>query len=306
MNRLDQKTHTDIKRLPWIERTLPRTLHPYAYLARIDRPIGIWLLLLPALWSIALSTGGLSDINTQTVKIIALFIIGAILMRSAGCIINDLWDRDLDKQVERTRTRPLAAGDVTPKQATIFLCILLCAGLIILLQLNRTTIILGVLSLPLVAIYPLMKRITHYPQFILGMVFSFGALMGWTAVTGTLETPAILLYIAAITWTIGYDTIYAHQDIEDDALIGIKSTAILWQERSKMIVGFLYIITITLIFFSFVASKGLQPELALTTAPAYHMARQLKKWKTASPQSALITFKSNKITGILILLLCLT
>lgn len=272
---------------------------------RIDRPIGIWLLLLPSLWSIALASGGIQNFNILTLKTVLLFTLGAIIMRGAGCVINDLWDRDLDKKVERTRARPLAAGDITPKRAGLFLAALLFMGLIILLQFNVLTIVLGILTLPLIAIYPAMKRVTNYPQFVLGLTFNFGALMGWTAVTGTLDTPAILLYCAGILWTIGYDTIYAHQDIEDDAVIGVKSTALIWKENSKKIVSLLYILTIGALFFAFLLKHDLTAELALLCAPGYHLARQIKTWNEDSQESALKTFKSNQITGLIILILCL-
>jgi len=272
---------------------------------RIDRPIGIWLLLLPSLWSIALATGGIQNFSILTLKTTLLFTVGAIIMRGAGCVINDLWDRDLDKKVERTKARPLAAGDITPKQASLFLAALLIMGFIILLQFNVLTVIIGVLTLPLIAIYPLMKRITNYPQFILGLTFNFGALMGWTAITGTLDAPAILLYCGGILWTIGYDTIYAHQDIEDDAVIGVKSTALIWKENSKKIVSLLYALTIGALFFALILKHGLTAELVLLCAPGYHLARQIKTWNVTSQKSALKTFKSNQMTGLIILVLCL-
>jgi 4-hydroxybenzoate polyprenyltransferase len=292
---VNTKTHTDIKREGWIQKALPPFFRPFATLARLDRPIGVWLLLLPGWWSIVMAAGGVTDMNGREWAVFALFAIGAIVMRAAGCVINDLWDRNLDRQVERTRLRPLASGEVSVKQALVFLCILLGVGFLILLQMNFFTIVLGVLSLPLIAAYPVMKRFTWWPQLFLGIVFNFGALMGWSAVTGFIEPPALYLYLGAIFWTLGYDTIYAHQDKEDDALVGIKSTALLFGANSKKYVSGFFIAAWALIFFA----SGYNIFLVLG---ALHMLGQMKAWNPDDAKSSLRVFKSNRDFGMLVLL----
>lgn len=289
---VNTKTHTDIKRLAWVETSLPAPLRPYAYLMRIDRPIGVWLLLFPALWSITLS---ISDKVSyfDALWVVSLFTLGAFVMRGAGCVVNDLWDRDLDAQVERTRARPLASGAVTPFQAIVFLATLSFIGLFILLHFNSVTIFLGLLSLPLIILYPLMKRITWWPQAFLGITFNFGALMGWAAMNGDIGWPAVLLYCGGIFWTLGYDTIYAHQDTDDDALIGVKSTALYFKERSKAWVSGFY--TLAAIFFlSAVFSVHGAWASLLCTPVMLHLLWQIKTWDSNSPQSALKIFKSNR------------
>lgn len=212
---------SDISDHSWVTRFLPYALRPYARLARLDRPIGTWLLLFPCWWSLTLATTGWPD-----GRLVALFAVGALVMRGAGCTYNDIVDRNLDGRVARTRTRPIPAGEVSVTRAILFLAVQLAAGLAILLSFNNFAILLGVAALPLVFAYPFMKRITYWPQIWLGLTFNWGALLGWAAVRGDLDWPALLLYAAGIGWTLGYDTIYAHQDKEDDALIGIKSTAL--------------------------------------------------------------------------------
>ncbi len=290
---MNTKTHTDIKREGGVEKLLPRFLRPYAALARLDRPIGMWLLLLPGWWAIMLASGGVTRMDGAAWKTFALFGIGAIVMRAAGCVVNDLWDRDLDKKVGRTSARPLASGEVNVRQAIGFLVALLGVGLIILLQMNALTILLGILSLPLIAIYPLMKRFTWWPQLFLGFTFNFGALMGWSAVTGAIEFPAVLLYVGGIFWTLAYDTIYAHQDKEDDALAGIKSTALLFGAESKKYVSVFFAIAYVLIF---TASQSL-----FLVPAALHLAWQLHAWKPDDAASSLRVFKSNRDFGILVL-----
>ena len=202
----------------WIEH-LPERLRPYAVLARWDRPIGTWLLLWPCWWALALAPG------RPDWWLVPLFGIGAVAMRGAGCVVNDLTDRELDAPVARTRERPLASGRLGVPQALAFLALQLLVGGLVLLAFNGVAVVLALASLPLIAIYPWMKRITWWPQAFLGITFNWGALVGWAAATGELATPALLLYAAGFFWTLGYDTIYAHQDKADDALIGIKSTA---------------------------------------------------------------------------------
>ncbi|MBL4590254.1 MAG: 4-hydroxybenzoate octaprenyltransferase, partial [Alphaproteobacteria bacterium] len=271
---------------------------PFLYLMRLDRPIGTWLLLLPALWSIVLAGGAM----LQHLNLIILFSIGALVMRGAGCVINDLWDRNLDKQVERTQSRPLASGAVSVKQTLVFLAILLGIGLLILLQMNSLTIILGVISLGFVITYPLMKRITWWPQAFLGLTFNFGALMGWSAVTGVIELPAVLLYIGGFFWTLGYDTIYAHQDTEDDALIGIKSTARLFGKHSqKWIVGFYSICTVLFLG----AITQVEPAFItiLISLPAFAVLMyQVVSFKAQDQTQCLKGFKLNREFGVLFLI----
>ncbi|MBL4618740.1 MAG: 4-hydroxybenzoate octaprenyltransferase, partial [Marinicaulis sp.] len=206
----------------WVERMPPRA-QPYLRLIRADRPIGTWLLLIPCWWGLGLAAvAGFTGLKLFYYG--ALFAIGAFVMRGAGCAYNDIVDRDIDGQVERTALRPIPSGQISIKQASIFLGVLCFIGLIVLLQFNRTTIFLGLGSLALVAAYPFMKRVTYWPQAWLGLTFNWGALMGFTAASGRLSFGAVAIYAAGIFWTLGYDTIYAHQDKEDDALIGVKST----------------------------------------------------------------------------------
>jgi 4-hydroxybenzoate polyprenyltransferase len=216
---------TDMPADHWVERYVPDAIRPYFKLARIDRPIGTWLLLLPAWWSLILASPGVAD-PTGTVAFFAIFGVGAIIMRGAGCTFNDIVDRDFDAQVARTSTRPVASGAIPVRRAIIFLVLQLTAALGILLSFNRFTIALGAASLVLVFTYPFMKRITYWPQAFLGITFNWGALMGFSAVTGALGAEAFALYAAGFFWTLGYDTIYAHQDKEDDVRLGVKSSAL--------------------------------------------------------------------------------
>ncbi|HLO76375.1 MAG TPA: 4-hydroxybenzoate octaprenyltransferase, partial [Magnetospirillum sp.] len=226
----------------WIDRWVPAATRPYLRLMRLDRPIGTWLLLFPCWWSAALAAPRWPD-----AWLFVLFAVGSVVMRGAGCTINDIADHKFDAMVERTKGRPIPSGAVSVKRAALFLAVQLVIGLAILVQLNAVTIGLGIASLLLVFPYPLMKRITWWPQAWLGLTFNWGALMGWAAVRGDLEPPALLLYAAGILWTLGYDTIYAHQDKEDDALIGVKSTARrLGTATPRWLVGF-YAGTVALI-----------------------------------------------------------
>ncbi len=277
-------------------------MRPYAQLMRLDRPIGIWLLLLPGLWGIALASGGISGLGLRGCYYIVLFVIGSILMRGAGCIINDLWDRDIDKMVERTKNRPLASGEVAPKDGLLFLATLLLISLLILLQFNVTTILLGFLAIPLIVSYPLMKRVTWWPQAFLGLTFNFSALMGFSAVTGEIALPALLLYLGGIFWTLGYDTIYAHQDKEDDALAGIKSTALKFGDKSKIWVGAFFSACVLFVFLARLVEHGGVLLLFLIIVPLLHFVWQLKKWKPDDQSSSLLIFKSNMVVGLLILL----
>src|ERR1043165_2483983 len=216
----------------WVDQSAPQWARPYLRLTRLDRPIGWWLLLLPCWWSAALPADASGAWGPDPWQIVCLMI-GAIVMRGAGCTWNDLVDRDIDGKVERTRSRPIPSGQVSVKAAVVFLVAQALVGLLVLVQFNRFAIGVGIASLGIVAIYPFMKRFTYWPQIFLGLAFSWGALMGWAGARGALEWPAILLYLGSIAWVIHYDTIYAHQDREDDALVGLKSTALLFGSGTR-------------------------------------------------------------------------
>jgi 4-hydroxybenzoate polyprenyltransferase len=274
----------------------PEALQPYARLIRLDKPIGTWLLLLPCWWSVALAAPKFPDL-----WFMLLFAIGAIVMRGAGCVVNDITDRKLDIQVTRTATRPLASGEIKLWQAILFLILLLAIGLGILLLFNRFTVWLGATSLILVFLYPLMKRITWWPQLILGFTFNWGALMGWSAVNGTIGLPTLPLYIAGIFWTLGYDTIYAHQDRDDDARVGIKSTALLFGEATLPWVALFYSIAILFLMLTGVsAGLGKGYYIVLTGATLF-AALQLFLWRHDEPANCLQRFKSNRDFGLIVL-----
>src|SRR6202451_4053636 len=230
----------------WVDTLAPAWLKPYLRLARLDRPIGSWLLLLPCWWSAALASALVGDVSRLPL-ILALFFVGAFAMRGAGCTWNDITDRDLDAKVERTRSRPIPAGQVSVAQAAVFLVVQALIGLAVLVQFNRFAVATGSASLLIVAVYPFMKRITWWPQIVLGLAFSWGALMGFAVTFGRIDATAVLLYAGSISWVIGYDTIYAHQDTEDDALIGVKSTALLFAERTHQALLVFYALAVVLI-----------------------------------------------------------
>src|SRR5271156_621915 len=230
----------------WVDTRAPAWSRPYLRLARFDRPIGSWLLLMPCWWSAALATAVSGDIGPLP-RLVVLFFVGAFVMRGAGCTWNDITDRDLDALVERTRSRPIPAGQVSVSHAAVFLVVQALIGLAVLVQFNRFAVATGIASLVIVAIYPFMKRITWWPQIVLGLAFSWGALMGFAVTFGRLDATAFVLYAGSISWVIGYDTIYAHQDTEDDALIGIKSTARLFAERTHQALVIFYSLAVVLI-----------------------------------------------------------
>src|ERR1700735_5151310 len=230
----------------WVDTLAPGWLRRSRRLARLDRPIGSWLLLLPCWWSAALAAVA-AQARAPNILHLILFFIGAFAMRGAGCTWNDIVDRDLDMAVERTRSRPIPSGQVSTAQAALFLVLQALLGFAVLISFNTFTVGLGIASLAIVAIYPFMKRITYWPQIVLGLAFSWGALMGWAAAFGRLDLPALLLYAGSISWVIGYDTIYAHQDSEDDALIGIKSTALLFGARTRPALMMFYATAVALI-----------------------------------------------------------
>lgn len=283
----------------WVDRWAPHWARPYLRLARMDRPIGTWLLLWPCLWGVALAASA-SGATWPNVWFLLLFAVGATVMRGAGCVFNDLVDRNIDDKVERTRSRPIPSGQVTPLQAAIFMIGLCLIGLVVLLQFNQFTIVTGIASLGIVAIYPFMKRITNWPQFVLGLAFNWGALLGWTAVFGSLGWTPVLLYIGGIAWTIAYDTIYAHQDKDDDAVLGLKSTALHFGERTPTYLTIFFAIAWCLIF----AAGWLGGARVLfatgMAAAALHMAWQVTTLDTNDPENCKMRFRANNVTGALI------
>lgn len=293
---MNTKTHQDIKHNSLILRRSPAVLRPYLVLSRLDRPIGVWLLLIPGLWAMTLSSAG-ALLSITLLTNIVLFALGSLIMRAAGCVVNDLWDRELDRSVERTQNRPIASGQISPRQALVFLSILLVSGLCILLQFNSLTILLGFLSLPLIITYPLMKRITWWPQAFLGLTFNFGALMGWSAMTGTLPIQAFGLYLCCILWTLAYDTIYAHQDKQDDALIGIKSTALLWGQYSKQVIVACYGFCWIGLCFIAVSLSSLWAVGAMLPA-GICAAQMLQQWNSEDATSSLRTFQRSRYFGL--------
>ncbi|NRG19821.1 4-hydroxybenzoate octaprenyltransferase [Rhizobiales bacterium] len=280
----------------WVDTHAPEWLRPYARLARWERPIGWWLLLWPCWWSAGLAAIAKGSAFPDPVHL-ALFLIGAIAMRGAGCTYNDLVDQDIDAKVARTRSRPIPSGQVTPLQAKVFLVLQALVGLAVLLSFNRFTIVLGIASLLPVAIYPFMKRVTNWPQLFLGFAFSWGALMGWAAAFGSLGWTPILLYLGGILWTIGYDTIYAHQDKEDDALVGVKSTARLFGERTKPALVLLYA-GATALFAAAAAMADAGPAaFAGIAAGAIHLLWQIARLDINDPDQCLKLFRSNTRYG---------
>ena len=287
---------SDIPREGLITRLLPRAALPYARLARLDRPIGTWLLLFPCWWSLALAAGRWPD-----PILLALFALGAVVMRGAGCTWNDITDRDIDGRVARTADRPIPSGAVSVSQALAFLGAHLAIALAILLAFNRLTILLGVASLALVFSYPLMKRVTWWPQFFLGLAFNWGALMGWAAVRGDLTAAPLLLYAAGIAWTLGYDTIYAHQDKEDDALIGVKSSALALGERTRPALFGFYAVATALFAAAGLAAGLAWPFWLGVAAVAAQLGWQAARVQLSSPADCLAKFRSNRLTGWLLL-----
>ena len=282
----------------WVDGLAPAIARPYLRLARLDRPIGSWLLLMPCWWSVGLA--GMRVEQFPSLWHIALFFIGAFAMRGAGCTWNDLVDRNLDGLVERTRSRPIPSGQVTVAQATAFMLLQALIGLLVLIQFNRFTVFTGLASLLVVAIYPFMKRITYWPQIVLGLAFSYGALMGWPAAFGRLDWPAIVLYAGSISWVIGYDTIYAHQDREDDLLIGIKSTALLFGENTRPMLASFYAGAVVLIGIAgLLAGGGLIFMLGLI-AFAVHLAWQVMRLDINDSAHCLKQFKSNRDAGLIL------
>ncbi len=287
------QAHTDIVATGWVSR-LPRAWLPYLLLARADRPIGTWLLFLPGLWGILLAQPGWAT----ALWLIALFAIGSLVMRAAGCVVNDLWDRDIDRQVARTAGRPLASGALRPIQALLFLAVLLACGLAVLWQLNPLARVLGASSLLLVALYPLAKRVTSWPQLVMGFTFGFGAPLGYAAAADRIDAALLALYAAAILWDLGFDTIYAHQDREDDALVGVHSTARLFGARTRPFLGVVYAAAIAmLVLAGGLAGLGVWYYVALLL-PAFMLAEQVSTLSIDDPAHCLWLFRANREVGL--------
>lgn len=284
----------------WVQR-LPPSWLPYAQLMRLERPIGWWLLLLPCWWGLALATlahgGGIPNLYQA-----ALFLIGAIVMRGAGCVVNDLADQDIDAKVERTRNRPLPSGRVSRRGAFLFLAGLLLLGLVVLLQFNPLTIITAIASLLIVAVYPFMKRVIYVPQLVLGLAFNWGGLVGWTAVTGTLSPAPIVLYVGGVFWTLAYDTIYAHQDRDDDALIGVKSTALLFGKSTPRWLSIFFSLSLACIDAAiWLAHAPLIAHIGVAAA-ALHAIWQISNFDHTDASGCLHLFRANRTFGLLILI----
>lgn len=285
--------HTDIVATGWVAR-LPRAWLPYLLLARADRPIGTWLLFLPGLWGILLVHISVSE----TIRLIALFAVGSLVMRAAGCVVNDLWDRDIDRKVARTAGRPLASGALRPRHALVFLAVLLLAGLAILLQLNRLSQAMGAASLLLVGLYPLAKRVTWWPQLMMGFTFGFGAPLGYAAAAGHLDAAWAALYAAAILWDLGFDTIYAHQDREDDALVGVHSTARLFGRHTRPFLTACYVASVAALALSgWLAGLGSLFYVALLL-PSLFLTWQVIALDIDDPAGCLRLFRSNREVGL--------
>ena len=318
----------DAKPQNWVDRLAPQTARPYLRLMRLDRPVGWWLLLFPCWWSAALAADALNLAYPPPV-VMALFLVGAVLMRGAGCVYNDILDRDIDAQVARTRNRPLAAGSISISEAVGFLVALLFLGLMVLIQFNAATIYLGLGSVALIALYPVMKRITNFPQVVLGLAFSWGALLGWSALVGGLfvglsrfpscedvadgllspssvlncaaHCPPLWLYAGAVLWTIGYDTIYALQDREDDALLGVGSAALLFGRRVRLAVAILYAGAVALIGAAIYLTVGPSalhwPAYLGVGLGALILAVQVIRLDASRPELSLALFRANQWFG---------
>ena len=287
---------SDIPKDSWIDRYVPAAARPYLRLARLDRPIGTWLLLFPCWWGTAMASQG-----WPSLRLLVLFGLGAVVMRGAGCTYNDIVDRDFDGRVARTADRPIPSGAVSVRQAIAFLVAEALVGFVILLHLGRTAIWLGVLSLVLIFIYPLMKRVTWWPQFFLGLAFNWGALMGPAAVLKTVPAWAVVLYVGGIFWTLGYDTIYAHQDKEDDALIGVKSSALRLGDRTRPALFAFYAAAILLFAIAGRLAGMPAPFYGLLAAGGVQLAWQAMRIDYHDPVECLAMFKSNRLFGWLVL-----
>ena len=291
------RAHTDIAADGWVAR-LPPAWAPYALLARLDRPIGVWLLFIPGVWGILLARRP----DWESARLVLLFAIGSVVMRAAGCVVNDLWDRDIDRKVARTAGRPLASGAIRPREALAFLFVLLLTGLVVLLQLPPLAQALGAASLLLVAVYPLAKRVTWWPQLVMGFTFGFGAPLGYAAAAVRLDAAWAAIYAAAILWDLGFDTIYAHQDREDDALVGVRSTARLWAEHTRPFLAACFGASLlALVAAGWLAGLSAWFYLALLL-PAALFVRQVMQIDIDDPALCLRLFKANREAGLAVAL----
>ncbi len=285
----------------WVDRWAPAAFRPYMRLARMDRPIGAWLLFWPCVWAAALAAGAMGR-PWPSPWFILLFGIGALVMRGAGCTYNDLVDRDIDVKVARTASRPLPSGQVTARGALVFLAAQLAVGLAVLLRFDWATVAVGAASLLPVATYPFMKRVTWWPQVVLGLCFAWGALVGWSAETGGLAAPALMLYLAGILWIVGYDTIYALQDIEDDALVGVRSTARLFGEGVRPAVALFYGLTALALAAALALAGAGVAAFAGLAAFSAHLGWQVLRLAPGDPALALRLFRSNRDAGAILAL----
>ncbi len=293
---LDRKIpFTDIRADGWVARA-PKPLQPYLLLARLDRPAGIWLLFLPGAWGILLGHASWPE----TLRLLLLFGIGATVMRAAGCVVNDLWDRDLDRKVRRTAGRPLASGALGTRQALVFLFALLMAGLCVLLQLNRLAQILGASSLFLVALYPAAKRVTWWPQLVMGFTFGVGAPVGYAAAAGHIDAACAAIYAAAIFWDLGFDTIYGFQDIEDDAVVGVKSTSRRFAHIPRRFVGLAYAASLLALACAILLAGLSSLAWVVMALPAALLFTQVAQLNVTDPAACLRLFKLNRETGLAI------
>ncbi|MEM1287955.1 MAG: 4-hydroxybenzoate octaprenyltransferase [Pseudomonadota bacterium] len=282
----------------WSLRLAPAWARPYARLMRLERPIGWYLLVWPCFFS-SLAASTAADLGPQW-QHLTMFVIGAIIMRGAGCTLNDIVDRDIDGKVARTAMRPIPAGEVSVRNALFLLVGLLLAGLCVLLTFNWFTVFVGASSLFLVAIYPFMKRITNWPQLVLGLVFSWGALVGWAAVEGSLSAPAILIYVGCVAWTVGYDTVYACQDIDDDTLLGIGSTPQAVGDFAPHLVAGTYALFVLCFAVALYLAGASWLSYVGLAAAAGHLGVQVQKFDAANPQASLRIFKSNGPLGLVL------
>ena len=273
----------------------------FVQLTRLNQPIGFLLLFWPCAWGLTLGYYFNSDTNLY-LKYIILFFLGSVLMRSAGCIFNDIIDRDLDKKVQRTKERPIASGKISVPKASICAIVLCLVSLLILLQFNWLTIVLGMSSMTLAFAYPFMKRITYWPQLFLGLTFNWGIIMGWASITNSISIEPLMLYLSAIFWTLGYDTIYGLQDIRDDEIIGVKSTSIKFKNNVKVFVGTCYSLCVLCILILGLLMEIDKYLLALSAFFILSLIYQIKIFKTDNPKSCLLSFRMNNLTGLLIFL----
>jgi 4-hydroxybenzoate polyprenyltransferase len=283
----------------WVDTRAPLWARPYLRLSRFDRPIGWWLLLLPCWWSAALAAGIARDLSGLPAAI-ALFFVGAVVMRGAGCTWNDIADRELDARVERTRSRPIPAGQVSVRQAAAFLVAQALVGLAVLLQFNSFAIAVGLASLATIVVYPFMKRVTYWPQVMLGLAFSWGALMGFAVILARIDMSALALYAGSVAWVIGYDTIYAHQDAEDDVLVGIKSTALLFGDRTQKAIAIFYALAVLLIGAALALAGVRWPAWIGLFVFAAQLAWQVRAVRIDDPALCLRLFRSNRDAGLLL------